>query len=213
MILNKPRFLTALCIVAPLILSGAGCAAPQNRLTMVSLDRRHDFQQFFSQAYSSLDDNGDYDIVLVHDANSDHLTSGNSDTLTPAPINPRQIVHIRVFWIADHGTKLDHPVATNAAIRWYLLGDRADETSNVLEYSGTALVLVNDDGKTANVTLRGATLKPIARRGQMADPLGPSSVTGTITAQVNRHGVEDILNEAKAVDDAGLLQAASVEKD
>lgn len=208
MILTGPRLLIALCIVAL-----AGCAAPQNRLTMMSLDHRHDFQQFFSHAYSALDDSGDYDIVLVHDANADNLASGNSDVLNPAPLTPRQLVHIRVFWIADHGTKMDQPVATNAAIRWYLLGDRADETANFLEYSGTALVLVNDDGRIANVTLRGATLKPIARRGQMADPLGPSSVSGNITAEVNRRSVEDILNEAKAVDEAGNLQAASAEKD
>jgi hypothetical protein len=189
----------------PLLLLLGGCAAAHNGLTMTSDDRRRDFQQTFSHAYASLNDNGDYDVVLVHDANADHL-SGAAGPLQPAAVTPRQLVHIRVYWMTHRGVTLDHPVNSNATIHWYLFGDRPDETADMLEYAGSALVLVSDDGRTATVTVRGAYLKAVGRRGDMADPLGPSSVNGTIVARVDRQGVEDALTEAKAADIAMPLQ-------
>jgi hypothetical protein len=186
----------------------AGCAASHNGLTMTSVDHRRDYNQTFSRAYATLNENGDYDVVLVHDANVDRLP--NSDgVIEPAVATPRQLVHIRVFWMAHRDVTLDHPVNSNAAIRWYLFGDRPDEAANMLEYSGSALVLVSDDGKTATVTVRGALLKAVAKRGEMSDPLGPSSVNGTIVARVDRQGVEDVLDEVKAVDGPAPIQAAA----
>jgi hypothetical protein len=197
------------CALGLLLLSG--CALTGNNLTMTSDDHRRDFSQSFSHAYSSLDDNGDYDVVLVHDANADRLADAGGP-MQPGHMTPRQVVHIRVFWVPEHGTKLDHPVAANAMMKWYLFGDRLDETSDVLEYSGSALVLVNDDGRNATVTVRGAFLKPVARRGQMSDPLGPSSVTGTITAQVDRIQVNGLLRELKDAEQAYSLQGASASR-
>jgi hypothetical protein len=192
----------------PLLLLVGGCATAHNGLTMTSDDHRRDFQQTFSHAYASLNDNGDYDIVLVHDANADSLPGGG-EPVQSAAVTPRQLVHIRVYWMTHRGVTLDHPVNSNASIRWYLFGDRPDEAADMLEYAGSALVLVHDDGRTATVTVRGAYLKAVTRRGDMADPLGPSSVNGTIVARVDRQAVEDVLSEVKAADGAAPMQAAS----
>jgi hypothetical protein len=208
MIQNTPLRFCAWGVVLPL-LAICGCGTTQNDLTMTGVDQRHDFKQVFSQAYSSLNDTGDYDVVLIHDANADPSNEDGTAVL-PAPVSPRQIVHIRVFWFPERGTKLDHPVATNASIRWYIFGDRPSEGADLLEYSGSGLVLVNDDGKTATVTVRGATLKMTARRGLMTDPLGPSSVNGEITAHVDRHGVQTIISELDAAEQAGKVQSVSV---
>ncbi|MGA2233591.1 MAG: hypothetical protein ABSH22_22010 [Tepidisphaeraceae bacterium] len=200
------------CVFAPLFLAGfsllGGCSTQHNSLTMASLDRRHDFNQTFSHAYAAFDDNGDYDIVLVHDAAAASPTDGNG-AVRPAEVTPRQVVHIRVFWIPERGAKMDHPVATNAAFRWYVFGDRADDSVDYLEYSGSALVMVSDDGKTAWASVRGAILKLGARQGDMADPLGPSTVTGDITALVNRQRVDEVLNDVKAIGAGPNVQAAS----
>jgi hypothetical protein len=193
------------CLIT-LALLAAGCASSPNNLTMTSQDQRHGYKQVFSHAYSALNDDGDYDVVLIHDANSDALAD-SSGALTPAAVTPRQVVHIRVFWIPERNTKLDHPVATNASIRWFVFGERSDEAANLLEYSGSGLVLVNDDGRISHVTIRGAYLKAVERRGQMADPLGPSTVSGAITAQVDRRRVQDALDEVKATEQAASEQA------
>jgi len=185
-----------------------GCAVIGNNLTMTSDDHRRDFSQTFSHAFAALNDNGDYDVVLVHDANADALAD-SSGPIQPGTPMPRHVVHIRVFWLAEHGTKFDHPTAANAAMHWYLFGEHTvagasvpDEINNILEYSGSALVLVHDDGHTATVSVQGATLRPVARRGEMTDPLGPSSVTGTVTAQVDRGEVDGLLRELKDAEQA-----------
>ncbi len=207
------RFHSRLLVCALSLIVQAGCAVTRNDLTMTSDDHRRDFSQTFSHAYAALNDNGDYDVVLVHDANADALADTGAPIQPGTPM-PRQVVHIRVFWLAAHATKFDHPTAANAAMHWYLFGDHAvggasapDDPSNVLEYSGSALVMVHDDGHTAFVTVRGAILKPIARRGQMNDPLGPSSVTGTVTAQVDRGEVDGLLRELKDAEQANAAAA------
>jgi hypothetical protein len=189
----------------------AGCSTTTNSLTLLSTDHRRDFEQKFSHAYAALDTTGDYDVVLVHDANADSTVFGNGP-MQPAPVTPRQVVHIRIYWVASHESKLDHPAAANASIRWYLFGDRLDEQKNFLEYSGGGLVLVSDDGKTAWVTIRGAFLKAVARRGEMVDPLGPSSVSGTFTARVDRRSVQDVLKEVNDADGVTAAESASAVK-
>jgi hypothetical protein len=184
----------------------SGCAATTQTLTLTSSDHRRDFTQNFSHAYAALDASGDYDVVLVHDANADSTVFGDGP-MKPASVIPRQVVHIRVFWLAERGTKMDHPVASNASIRWYIFGDRPDEANSLLEYSGGALVVVSDDGKTATVIVRGADLKPVARRGAMNDPLGPSTVSGTFTATLDRKSVQDALDEIKAADASGGIES------
>ena len=43
----------------------------------------------------------------------------------------------------------------------------------------------------------------------MEDPLGPSTVDGTIITRVNRRNVNDLLREAEAAETTDTTQAAS----
>jgi len=202
---NSRRLLHASMLT--LILLAGGCASSSNNLTMTGLDQKHDYKEVFSHAYSALNPNGDYDIVLIHDANSD-ARSNTTGELSSAPMTPRQVVHIRVFWLPERGAKLDHPVATNAAIRWLVFGDRHDEANDLLEYAGSGLVLVKESGTTATVEIRGASLKVSARRGEMTDPLGPSSVSGLVTTQIDRAGVDAAMREIDAARQGGTMNTA-----
>jgi len=145
-----------LLLLAAAVLGG-GCASYHNSLTMQSLTLRRDYTQNFSQAYSALSDNGDYLIVLVHDVGGEKVAN-TGQVLQPAPVSPRQIMIIRIYWIPDHGTKLDHPVASNASVGWYVFGDRLDESAELLKYTGAGLVLVSENGGLASVTIRAASL-------------------------------------------------------
>jgi hypothetical protein len=42
----------------------------------------------------------------------------------------------------------------------------------------------------------------------MADPLGPSTVSGNLTTSVDRRGVDDILSEIQSADQAGTASSA-----
>lgn len=187
----------------------AGCSSTQNSLTMQSLTQRRDFKEQFNEAYASLNDNGDYDIVLVHDVVGESASESADGVLQPREVSPRQIMHIRVYWLARHGAKLDHPVAANATFRWFIFGDRIDESAELLEYSGGGLVLVAESGGFSYITIRGADLSASLRRGQMDDPLGPCSVNGDITALVDRTRVDELLGEAKQADQPNAPHASA----
>src|SRR5450432_2194344 len=97
-------------IVASCLLLGmaGGCASDTGRLRMVGLDHQHDFSQHFSQAYISRNATGDADIVLIQDG-ADVRDDDPRKPITPDSLMlPRQLVHIRVFWTPEAGTKADH---------------------------------------------------------------------------------------------------------
>jgi hypothetical protein len=189
-------------LVMAAALFGGGCASDHNSVTMQSLTLRRDYTQNFTQAYSALSDSGDYVIVLVHDVGSEKVAS-SGEVLQPTTVSPRQIMILRVYWIPEHGTKLDHPVASNASVGWYVFGDRLDESAELLKYSGGGLVLVSESDGLASVTIRGASLKLTTHRGGMADPLGPCSLNGDVVAVVDRDRVNELLTEAKQADSPG----------
>jgi hypothetical protein len=198
--LNRLRHAAALLTLAAAATLG-GCSNSSNTLTLASTDNLHQFHQSFKQAYATINANGDYDVCLVHDANDDALADAGTGPVNPQVVTPRQLVHIRIYWKALSGMKPDHPASTNASIRWYLFGDRPDEAADLLEYSGSGLVMLTDNGTSATLDVRAAFLKPVMRRGDMADPMGPSTITGVVTAQVDPGRVAGLLAEARAATD------------
>jgi hypothetical protein len=195
----------------PLVLIAlAGCSStPQSDLSLQSVDGKHTFAQTFSQAYINHNPDGDYDVVLVHDANAENV-GDPAGALTPTTVTPLQIVHVRVYWKPLRGTNGDHPASTNAAVHWYVFGSRPNESADLLQYGGAGLVMVDEDSQTATVTIRSAYLKPVTRRGSMADPLGPSNLTGKIIAKVDNRRVDDLLTEVRtAMGEHGTGQAAA----
>jgi hypothetical protein len=113
------------------------------------------------------------------------------------------MVHIRVLYRPMRATRLDHPSATNASIRWIITGDTPRD---VMEYAGAGFVTVKPDGDTASLTLRNASLRPVKSNGNMTDPLGPLTLTGTIVARRDKARVADLLAQVKATAD-GVVAA------
>ncbi len=179
---DRSRFWFFPCILPILAaLIAAGCSSDQGNLRLLGLDQRHEFSQTFTRAYLDRNDAGDADIVLVQDN----------------PSQPRQLVHIRVFWTPMSGVKPDHPANTNASIHWCFICDRADQTGMV-EYSGSGLVDVDDSSSGAVVKIRKAWMKEGCRRGEMVDPLGPSILQGSFRAEHDPAQVKAIMAQIKA---------------
>jgi hypothetical protein len=183
-----------------------GCATSQNSLTLASMDQKKDFSQSFDKAYASINDNGDYDLILVHDSNFSNIEDADG-TVQPQAMNPRQLVHIRVYWNAHSGVKPDHPASTNSSIRWYIVDDGPNESADLLEYSGCGLVMLNANGQTATFNVRGAFLRPVTCRGCMTDPIGPGTITGTVTAVMDADHVKELLAEVNAMEASSAPQA------
>jgi len=163
------------------IWSAAGCSSdPTLRLTSARDHRT--YTQSFTSAYAAREADGDVDVVLLDEPTSDSA---------PAPV--RQVMHIRMLWNPTRDLKADHNSASNATVHWYVLGNQTQTRADVLEYSGTAFVSLDDSGGSTELTIGSATLKPAACRGAMCDPVGPSSVHGTFTARNDRRRVAQVL--------------------
>ena len=96
-------------------------------------------------------------------------------------------------------------VTCNAALKWYVIGDRSPQ--DVLEYAGTGFVSWKaEDDTHARVWIQNALLKPVENHGEPTDPVGPSRMEGSIVARANSRRVTRVL------DDLQVALAAAVEE-
>jgi hypothetical protein len=162
---------------------------------MVSLDHRHRFSQSFEHAYISRDPTGDADVILVRDGADPRHDDPDKPLSPDAYLIPRQLVHIRIFWLPLTG-KADHPASTNASIHWCLIGNTPEQPS-LVEYAGCGLVIIDQTRNGADVSVRKAWMKPLTQRGGMSDPLGPSMLDGSFRAVNDSVQIKSLLAEIK----------------
>jgi hypothetical protein len=202
------RIVAILLGVAGLALLGGCSTGPASSLSMVSNDQKRCFDQDFQHAYLSRTADGDVNVFLVHDSQTE-ASAGNPDgTLAPAHVSPRQVVQIRIFWMPMGNMSLDHPAATNAAIHWYVFGDQNDH-SDCVQYTGVGYVDVDESHTVAKVRIRNASMDPMPVRGSMCDPMGPSTLNGKAVAIEDNQAVADLVAELKEANSDPSQQAAS----
>ena len=174
-------------LLAPVALV-AGCSStpPQQELTLQSAEHNQTFIQQFSSAYLSREGDGDVDVVLIDRAAQQHLAGQQSAAPT------QQIMHLRILWNPKRDQKADHNSASNATVHWYVMGNTPATETDVLEYAGTAFVSI-DDSSPAELTIRNAAVHPVACRGGLCDPVGPSIISGTIFARRDAKAVRQAL--------------------
>lgn len=184
-------------MIRPILLIGAacllaGCASGNaTELRMVSLDHRRVLSQQFNHAYFSHDSAGDADVILVA-----HPAEVSASARNAGPQMPRQLVHIRIFWIPRIGARADHPAATNASVNWCLLaGD--DSKTAVQAYGGSALVELHPSSSGESITIERGWMKPTCQCGDLRDPLGPAILTGSIYAVDDPRAVTQLLAELR----------------
>ena len=184
-----PALILACCAI--------GCATPQTDLKVTSLGNHQTFHEPLTEAYCRHDAAGNVDVVLIDKATQQGLAGRRPD----APV--RQIMHIRVLWMPSREMKA---VATNASIKWYVIGDTPQD---VLEYSGSGFVAIDEDGAITSVSIKNAMLHPSNNHGHLLDPVGPSSLEGTIAAKSDESAVRQVLDDlhstTAAASDAGAM--------
>lgn len=201
-----------------LVLAGlmaGGCGQKSAELTLTSLQSNATFLQQFSKAYVTKGATGGSEIVLVDEQAVNGGASADAGEAVPASASGatalRQVMHLKVLWKPRRGTKQSHPSYTNAGLRWYVIGDGDGGGDDVLEYSGAGFVALQETAAGTQVTIRNATLKPVAApRGGLCDPVGPARLTGTFIAKKSPRRVKSLLAEVKsAVASAEVPQASA----
>src|SRR6185312_6480760 len=175
----------------PVIPGCAGDPAPQ---LMVQSNRMHQtFSEPFAAAYASQAAGGDTTLVAV-DRASQQTLEGN-----PGPAPVRQVLSVRVMWNPTRDSRWDHNSASNATVHWYVMGNTPATAAEVIEYSGTAVVMVDHDQDVTTLTIRSAYVKPVAWRGSLHNPIGASELHGTLRASDNAQRVRQILSDVRTV--------------
>ncbi|HEY2585550.1 MAG TPA: hypothetical protein VGI81_07295 [Tepidisphaeraceae bacterium] len=174
----------------------SGCAAGPGtqELTLRSTGQNKSFVQQFANAYIGRAGDGDVDVVLVDRATEQRLDGGVAGS-PQAPV--RQVMHLRILWNPKRDQKADHSVASNATVHWYVMGNTPSTAAGVLEYSGTAFVTLDEDAEPAELTIRNASMRPVACRGGLCDPVGASTLAGTVRARADRHRVYQALDTVR----------------
>lgn len=172
-----------------LLLWGAGCTSVDPRLVVESSARGRAATQAFTAAYLAQNTAGDTDIVIIDNAEMQVL----SGEMVDAPV--RHILHLRVLWKPTRDVKADHTSASNATVHWYVLGR---QPGDVLEYDGTAMVVVSTDERGAELSIRSASIHPVARRGTLRDPLGTATLHGSLHAADNPVQLVNVLKQVRS---------------
>jgi hypothetical protein len=183
---------------AGLMFCAMGCAreAYHPQLTLQSL-QGHAFTQQFCQAYVSHDKDGDTDLVLLDQACEDHLDATKRHGRENAPV--RQVMHLRVLWNPKRDQKMEHLSGSNATVHWYVMGNTPETAADIIEYAGTAYVVTDDSGEQLEFTIRNASISPVACRGSLVDPIGTSTLSGTVRALDSHKRVCDALTAVRIV--------------
>jgi hypothetical protein len=134
------------------------------------------FSQTFSSAFYSQDADGDTHVVMMDDAARKTLDG------QPASSPVRQVMHIHVLWKPTRDMKSDHNSSSNATLHWYVMKN-GSSASDVIEYAGTAMVVLEPGDGTTDLSIRIGSFRAVASRGGMRDPLGPATLRGTVRAK------------------------------
>lgn len=158
------------------LLAGCQSASATMRLAPTATPKQQ-YVQRFSQAYAVQRVHGEIEVVLTNSQDQ--------------PLS--QIMHLRLLWKPMSGTKTDQPSTTNAIIDWYII-----DGPSILRYKGAGLVLADQSGKQMWVSVKNATLKLATRTGDLSDPIGPATLTGTFNAKIDAAKVDSVLIRIKA---------------
>ena len=182
-----PASLAALLLV--------GCSAsppPRSDLQLTSIASGAPFTQAFPVGVADAQDAGDTDLVFA--CQTPAAAAGGQAV--------RQVLHVRVLWKQGHNIKSAmQAVSQNATFHWSVApAGQPDAAARpaVVEYRGTGLVELTRDGDQVSVAIRSATLTPATVAGGMTDPLGPTTLSGTVVARLDARETAVALNDLRA---------------
>jgi hypothetical protein len=189
-------------------LFSAGCSSSQAELSLTSTISGKTYCQPFSRAFVRRTDAGDFDAVLVDDGferseKSIFPFNQFSQPAADAPISSsnvtplKQVVHVRMLWKPERGTRPGQPSGVNAVIDWYVMPTDAAHQQDFLHYQGSGFVMVYGDDDEPRIWIRNATVALKDRSGNMNDPLGKTKLDGMFNATRNDAYVTAVIDQCR----------------
>ncbi len=172
---------------AVLLLSAAGCTAPQSTIEIVDYrnpGRGLRYRETFDESYYGFDDRGNVDIILRR---------SHPGTDDPGE-NVTQVIHIHCVWRSIPGRTVADRTQINAAVR-YMVSSGA--TGATFEGAGSVFFKQNRRGDALRGTLECASLKPKRRLAGTGSFFERAELSGQIRAKRDRRRVVRIINDMK----------------
>jgi hypothetical protein len=184
--MNRILVLSVVCVSALV-----GCAHKQPQLKVYP-EQSLPFVQKFPRSFLSINEAGDYEIVMVAEGTENRRKQGK--ILYPTNVaSLKQIVHIRILWKPLPGTRADQPTATNATINWYVRSNMPDAQNDKIDYGGAGFVNVYPNKTGAHIVIRNCSLAVRQQSGELVNPLGKPAISGSFDVVRNDGVVRDIL--------------------
>jgi hypothetical protein len=192
------RFARQLLPLIILTLLGGCSSGPQTMLIFSSTQTDREYSQQFNKAYYGKTPSGEYDVILLADGIK-AVESSSAGPLKPSPTAPlSQTLYIHVRWSPEQGTKPDTPTAINAVIDWYIHSNEASEQNDRLHYRGAGFAKVSESKGIARIDIANVHVDLVESSGRLQDPLGPSTLSGSVFALRNDDLVATTINTMHA---------------
>jgi hypothetical protein len=183
-------------VAAALVLLCAGCAGTKpTRLTFDAIDSDRQYSPQFSRGYFTRTGDGGYDVILTEDGILPPQNKPGTPIAASATAPLRQTVHLRVLWRPLRGSRPDTPSAINSTVDWYVQTNSPTAPNDTLHYGGAGFVRVDGSGDKAQFMIRSAHVELKDGSGGLQDPLGPSTLSGTVVAYRNDGLVNAMLSD------------------
>jgi hypothetical protein len=200
-------------ILFSILLLLSGCFSNSTSIRLKSSIRHESFYLDFANAYLMREPAGDYHVVLVSEPYPESQNRGGDRPLEPvASVQPRQLLHIHIFWRPLQGLKADHPSATNSTLDLFVIGDQGQQTNDLVHYQGIGFVALHVSANEAEARISNASLEPRFISGAMSDALGKCTLEGTILAQPNAQRVRELLDQINGINQSSHNAQARVER-
>ena len=201
--------------LALMLFSAAGCSSPSAQINFTKANDKKSFFEQFPGAYITSNQNGEYDIILVDDTLRSSGKQESKKPLTPIKQAPlQQGLHIHVFWRPPHAELAKEACVTNAILHWYVFGSGAGSTQDMVHYEGAAFVTLDPGSDKSHIRIGNGSIAVRKIQGDFRDPVGPSQITGTITAIHNDSKVKDLLADFQnRANGKSAIPAAAAEVD
>jgi hypothetical protein len=179
----------SLSVAALLALSLVGCSStPQSALKLTSQDTKALRSQAFSTGVADVREAGDTDLVL----------SCRTESTSPDAPAVQQLLHLHVLWQQGYRLKASmREISQNASFHWYVY-PAGNGAGQMVEYTGTGHVEMDRDGDRVTVRVIEAKLAPTTVTGRMNDPLGRTTLTGTLVGRMDRAETAVMLSDLRA---------------
>jgi len=187
------RMLRSCVVCLSLAASLVGCSG--SRSSDLSITRKQTGEVFLNTLPTG--------IAEVHETGVvDLVTQCRTSAATPDCPPVHQTLHVRLLWKQGHTIK-DHnrQVSENAALHWYVTpAGRSDGATApaMVEYHGTGLVRIDRDDQTVTLHIEQSDLRPARVVGAISDPLGATTITGTLVARIDPRQTTAALEELRA---------------